>query len=423
MLYNFRFNKIYAPVFRSDKRIIDIWGGRARGGSHFCTEYFLFLITQPHYFRGYFVRQTFHDIKDSLFRDFKDRIEEHPTIEIDHFSFDNNEMRIVHIPTGNMIISKGVKSDNSRSAKMKSLAGATHVVIEEADEVGEDDFDQLDLSLRTTKSKHNLQILRNFNPPGKNHWIWRDYNLQDAAADGYFTATTKSNSNVLSIFSTYYNNRVNVNDSTIQSLERFRETNIEYYNTTVLGLISEGMKGRIYRKWSVIKDAYFDTLEYESCIVIDFGFSNDPCAIIECKHHNQKLYVRELCYQTGMTNLDIAKRLIDLKVNKNTIIADNAEPKSLRELRVGWEVEAYPILKNGIDIIAAQKGQGSIAAGITKVKEHEVYMTEGSTNGWKEYASYAWALDKNKLPTDAPVDKDNHIMDCIRMYANNYYRL
>jgi hypothetical protein len=41
---------------------------------------------------------------------------------------------------------------------MKSLAGATHVLIEEADEVGEAEFDQLDLSLRTTKTEGDWHI-------------------------------------------------------------------------------------------------------------------------------------------------------------------------------------------------------------------------------------------------------------------------
>lgn len=75
----FHFNEIYEPVFSTDKRYIDIWGGRGRGGSHFGTDYFLFMITQPRYFRGYFVRQVYADIRDSLFRDFKDRIEDKPS--------------------------------------------------------------------------------------------------------------------------------------------------------------------------------------------------------------------------------------------------------------------------------------------------------------------------------------------------------
>ena len=129
----FRFNYIYKDVFNTDKRYIDILGGRGRGGSHFATEYALYLITRKEYFRGYFVRQVFSDIRDSLFRDFKDRIDENETINIGDFLIQENSMRITYIPNGNMIISKGVAKDGSRTAKMKSLAGATHVFIEESD--------------------------------------------------------------------------------------------------------------------------------------------------------------------------------------------------------------------------------------------------------------------------------------------------
>ena len=181
----FQFNGLYKDVFSTKKRYIDVLGGRGRGGSHFGTDYFLYLITLPQYFRGYFVRQVFGDIRDSLFRDFKDRIEEKEIFGKNDFRIQENSMRITYLPTGNTIFSKGVTKAGDRTAKMKSLAGATHVLIEEADELKEHDFDQLDLSLRTVKAE-NVQIVRVFNPPAKNHWIWRDYNLVDSDVEGYY---------------------------------------------------------------------------------------------------------------------------------------------------------------------------------------------------------------------------------------------
>src|ERR1700733_4822611 len=125
----FEVSPAFAPVLTTKKRYIDIAGGRGRGGSYFGTDYFLFKITQPGYFRGYFVRQAFADIRLSLFRDFKDRINSNPTVDINDFNINENELSILYKPTGNYIFSKGVKSDGSRTAKMKSLAGATHVLI------------------------------------------------------------------------------------------------------------------------------------------------------------------------------------------------------------------------------------------------------------------------------------------------------
>ena len=90
----FQFNGIYKDVFSTDKRYIDVLGGRGRGGSHFGTDYFLYLITCPEYFRGYFVRQVLSDIRDSLFRDFKDRIEENETLRLDDFHIQDNAMEL-----------------------------------------------------------------------------------------------------------------------------------------------------------------------------------------------------------------------------------------------------------------------------------------------------------------------------------------
>lgn len=419
----FNFNAIYAPVFSSKCRYKDIWGGRGRGGSHFGTDYFLFLITHPKYFRGYFVRQIFSDIRDSLFRDFKDRINDNETIDAEDFHIQENEMRITHIPTGNMILSKGVSKDGSRTAKMKSLAGATHVLIEEADELKEDDFDQLDLSLRTIKAE-NVEIIRIFNPPSKNHWIWRDYNLSDKEiilnGDTYncYTAIAKTSSDILSIHSTYINNIENVQESTVTKFESFKKSDPDYYITQVLGLIGEGAKGRIYSKWNIISDYEYDNLDLPKIYAIDFGYSNHPSAILEVKYSKDYRYFKELLYEPGLDNLMFAKRMIDLGItNNDIIIADPGNGGDLRiaELRRGWrDIDGYPDLH--FNIRSTIKGPGSIKYGINKVKECHNFMTENSKNGWIEYQEYKWSLDVNKNPTENPIDDYNHLMDCRRYF-------
>ena len=408
----FRFNRIYAPVFNTDKRYIDIWGGRGRGGSHFGTDYFLNLITQPKYFRGYFVRQVLSDVRDSLFRDFKDRIEENQSINIDDFQIRDNDMRITYLPTGNTILAKGVSKDGSRTAKMKSLAGATHVLIEECDEIGESDFDQLDLSLRTVKAD-KVQIIRVFNPPSKRHWIWRDCNLIESDIEGFFRAIPKATSDVLSVWSTYKDNISNIQKSTISKFESFLENNPDYYYNQVCGLISEGSKGRIYSGWLPIPDSEYNKLDLPKVYGLDFGYSNDPNAFVEIKYDGQYRYVNELLYETGLDNLALAQRLYALGIRKNNlIIADTGNGGDLRiaEIRRGWK--EFPELK--FNIVPAIKGPGSIKFGINKIKSAKIYLTESSANGWNEYQEYKWLLDADKLPTDQPVDKFNHIMDAIR---------
>lgn len=422
----FSFNRIYREVFTTQARYIDIQGGRGRGGSHFATEYALFLITQPRYFRGYFVRQVFGDIRDSLFRDFKDRIENNDDVQMEEFAINENEMKIIHKPTGNMIISKGIKAEGGRTAKMKSLAGATHIFMEEADEAGEDDFDQMDDSLRTTRAQ--IQIIRVFNPPHKDHWWWkRHYTLVPAPRPAdiaekdwtYFTAVPRTDTNLLSIFSTYYDNVININESTRQKWEGYRITKPEYYWTVIRGLISEGMRGRIFSNVTSITNDYFNSLDYRSIFALDFG---KHTAITEIKTFRNQLYMRQLNYDE-LTDKHIAIKFMSLQIPPSSIvIADSAKPLSINKLRQGWKVtelspeeaEKYPNGIPGLNIYGVKKLPGSVYTGIQDLQDCEMFLTEDSVDWWNEYREYKWALDKDKNPTDEPVDDHNHCWDCAR---------
>lgn len=377
-----------------------MWGGRGRGGSFTATRYFLHLITQPQYFRGYLMRSIYHDIRESLWRDFKDRIDE-AGIE-DQFILNESNMSAVHVPTGNILLSKGFKkSSGKQTAKLKSIAGATHVAIEEAEEVDEDEFRQLDDSLRTVKGQ--IQIIQIFNPPHKRHWIWkRWYNLIDTPeSDGenakYYRAEPKAGENLLSIFSTYLDNYENLNESFIANLLSYTG---EYLMTVVKGFISEGVRGRIYTGWLPIK--VMPGL-YPKFYGLDFGY-NDPMALVECERHNMNLWARQMVYESKLTIPMLDAKLKALGISKTArIYADSAEPGDIAELqKLGWNV------------IPVKKFPGSVLAGVRFVKKYQVYYTEDSADLINESQEYKWHLDRNKMPTDEPEDKHNHLMDAIR---------
>lgn len=391
------FSKKYKPLFTTKARYIDLWGGRGRGGSYTGTKYFLHLLTQKEYFRGYLMREIAGDVRESLWRDFKDRLEEE---ELEHlFELNETAMSAICTLTGNTLLSKGFKkSSGNRTAKLKSLAGATHVLIEEAEEIAKFDFNQLDDTLRTKKAE-NIQIIRIFNPPSKNHWIWDKYNLTAAPIEGYYQATQKKDPNLLSIFSNYYDNITNVHTSSVQAWEDYKTSDPEYYYTIIQGLISEGVRGRIYKHFQV-----GDMINaYPKFYGLDWGF-NDPIALVECECHNKTLWARERLYEQGLTNSELSKRMTDLGISKTApIYADSAEPKDIKDLKgMGW------------NIIAAQKGQDSVMNGIKFLKDYVVYIPETSINLWKEAENYRWRLDQYKMPTNEPEDNWNHALDALR---------
>lgn len=393
-----QFHPMYRELFTTKARYIDLWGGRGRGGSFTGTQYFLHLAMQDGYFRGYFMREVAGDVRESLWRDFKDRIDEADLNDL--FEINETSMSATCISTGNTILSKGFKkSSGNRTAKLKSLAGATHVLIEEAEEIAQSDFNQLDDTLRTKKAE-NIQIIRIFNPPSKNHSIWDKYNLTPAHIEGYYKATPKKDPSLLSIFATYYDNIANIHESSIKAYEGYKETDPEYYYTVIQGLVSEGVRGRIYKHFEPIVSM---PNEYPKFYGLDWGW-NDPIAVVECEAHKNYLYIEEKVYKQGLTNAELSNLMLDLGINKRApIYADSAEPKDIEDMkRLGW------------NIIAARKGPDSVRNGIKTVKEYQVFVTENSKNLWQESEDYKWRLDQYKVPTNEPEDKHNHLMDAIR---------
>jgi len=343
------------------------------------------------------MREVLGDIRESLWLDIKDRIEESELTDL--FQLDESKMTATFIPTGNTIVSKGFKkASKKQTAKLKSLAGATHVLVEEMEEISESDFKQLDDTLRTTKTD-NIQLIGIFNPPPKGHWIWKKwFNLVPAAIPNYFRAEPKKVDNLLAIFSTYRDNIENLNSSFVNNLNQYLKDDPEYYYQMVEGLISEGVRGRIFRDW---KPAPCMPGIWPKFYGLDWGFSGDPLALIEIEAHNKSRWVDEKIYELGLTNDDLEQRLITLGISKRApITCDNAQPKDIEDMR-----------RRGWNFIPCKKEP--VISRIKYMKQLEYHVTESSTNIWNEYENYAYALDQFKNPTEEPIDKFNHAIDAM----------
>ncbi len=395
-----RINKIYKPLFLGGMRYTVMMGGRASGRSHTASQFALAKLLSPDYFRCAMMRFVKGDIKNSINQEIADRIEE------SHLQ-DEVEQKYLQFNYGaNSITGIGFrKSSSDQKSKLKSLAGFNCIIIEEADEISEEDFLMLDDSIR--KANSDIQIILLLNPPDKNHWIIRRwFNLIDCDIEGFFKVELKklSRKNTTYIFGTYLENIRNLNQTTIDNYENYINTNRDHYYNMIKGLVSEGARGRIFKNWSPISMKEFDELPYTKVYGLDFGFSNDPTALNEIKSHNNKVYINELVYRVGLTNQGICKEFERLGISKgDLIIADSAEPKSIQEL-----------VDDGWNVVGADKGADSVRAGIDYLLAREVFYTEQSTNVALETQNYKWAVDRNKLPTNKPVDSDNHAIDSIR---------
>jgi phage terminase large subunit len=190
-----------------------------------------------------------------------------------------------------------------------------------------------------------------------------------------------------------------------KKIESIRFDDEELWKVYARGMTGK-IEGLIYRNWNTIT-----TIPTEAQIIgagLDFGFTNDPTAMVMVYKFNSELIVDEIMYHKGQTNQDISHYLTTLGINKSTsIVADSAEPKSIEELRrMGWRIEG------------ANKGKDSILNGIDILKRFKLNVTTRSTNVIKELGAYKWK-EKNSNAINEPIDSFNHAMDALRYLALN----
>ncbi|WP_108823633.1 PBSX family phage terminase large subunit [Dysgonomonas sp. Marseille-P4361] len=206
------------------------------------------------------------------------------------------------------------------------------------------------------------------------------------------------------IHSTYRDNQY-LSAAQIKEIESNRH-DAEWWRVYGEGLT--GMpQGLVVRNWDIVESL---PSEYKKrWLGIDFGFTNDPSAIVDIRLHEGELWIDELLYSKGFDNPMIAQVLESQGIPRNTpIVADSAEPKSIREIAaLGWQVEP------------AQKGRDSIATGIAILNRYAKHVTRRSKNIINEYRNYRWMTDSFGNPTNTPIDKYNHSIDAQRYVCLN----
>ncbi len=396
-------NEVYKPLFTSNLTYKILMGGRGAGRSTVASQYANAKLIAPEYFRCAIMRLVLGDIRNSIYKEIVDRAEENGVTG----QIDINDSSMVLTYGANSINAVGFKkSSGEQKSKLKSLANYTDVIIEEADEISEEDFIQLDDSLRTLKGHINIILL--LNPPPKTHWIIkRWFNLIESGKKGFYVPQLKPEiKNTLFIRTSFQDNIKNIAQRSIDNYYGYEQTKPSHFYNMILGLVPETVRGKIYNNWQEI-----ETVPFEARLIrrwIDFGYSNDPTAIGDLYEYNGGYILDERMYQKGVSNKLIADTLLNLPRPETLVIADSAEPKSIDEIR-GY----------GINILPAVKGPGSIKTGISFVQDQKVSYTKRSTNIKTEYENYAWFEEKDGTTINEPKPGFDHHMDGIRYVLNS----
>ena len=379
-------SKVLRDITNSLKKIIVLEGG-ARSTKTWSLFQWIIINCLSHTGELYMIgRLKMTWVKLTLLRDFAQIIEKYnipvsPEVNI-------NRAEQVYNLNGNQIIFVGM----DEPLKLHGIS-PDYAWINEAIEASYKDYQQI--AIRVKK-----RIFLDYNPAAETHWIY-DNIITDKDCE-MFHSTMRDNPWL--------------EQTIIDELNKLELIDPIAYNIYNLGLRA-AQKGLIFKNWVTVRD--IPLMARVIGYGLDFGFVNDPSALVKVCICDGELYVDELLYERGLVNVplkdktgqivkNISDRLVSagLRASHDEIIADSAENKSIHELyTIGWNMKPTP--------------KPSIRFGIDILLRYRINVTERSINLIKELRNYKWAVDKEGEPVrpEKPIDDWNHAIDALRYLA------
>ena len=315
------------------------------------------------------VSESIPHLRKGCIRDFKSIMQSHNLWQQANWSETNKEYKF---PTGSIIEFFGAdNADKLRGGRRDRL------FINEANNITFDAFEQLEVRTRDL-------VFLDWNPTNE---FW------------YYTEVKGKRDDTEELTLTYKDNEA-LDPETIKSIEQ-RKNRKNWWQVYGLGQLGE-VDGRIYTGWQII-----DEVPHEARLErygLDFGYTNDPTAIVAIYYYNGGYILDEIICRTGMLNREIADTLKNIP--KALIVADSAEPKSIAEIK-GY----------GLNIIGAKKQKEQIGGienyvkwSIGQVQQQKISVTKQSINVIRAYRNYLWKTDKEGNIINVP---DHYLSDCM----------
>lgn len=207
-------NATFLPLFTDTSRYLVLKGGGGSGKSIFAGRKILERAINEKKHRFLVCRKVGKTLRDSCFRQLIAQIREYyPDVK---FKANQSDMRITFPESEGEIIFSGLDDVE----KLKSIFNITGIWIEEASELQENDFNQLDIRLRG-ETPYYKQIILTFNPINILHWLktrFFDHRPDNAT-----------------IHESTYRDNCFLDDAAKKVLEDFREIDEYYYAVYCLG--------------------------------------------------------------------------------------------------------------------------------------------------------------------------------------------
>jgi phage terminase large subunit len=145
---------------------------------------------------------------------------------------------------------------------------------------------------------------------------------------------------------------------------------------------------------------------------LDFGF-NHPTVLVDLEYREMpgkaELHIDELIFMDGLTSDDLVTMLPQVGVTKRDAIeADGARPEMIEAIK-----------RAGYNIKAADKGPGSVKAGIDKLKTVKLCFTKRSAQSKEQFQDYRWRSTSSGQILEEPVKHEDDAPDAVRYGALN----
>lgn len=343
------------------------------------------------------VRKVGNTLAESVFEQLKEAIEMLGVQQ--YWKVNKSPLKLTYIPRGNTIIFRGADDPAKiKSIKVSKFPLAGLWIEELAEFKNEDEVSTIEKS-----------VLRGELPPGLRYIFFYSYNppkrKQNWVNDKYESAIIAMNTFIN--HSTYLENPF-VSRDFIDEAEELKKAKPLKYRWEMLGeAIGSGVvpfDNLTFRTISDEEIARFDNFRDG----LDWGYANDPLAYVKWHYDKKKrtIYAVDEVYGVKISNREIANELKKRGYDKDGLIADSAEPKSVDEIKNDYGVKAK----------GAKKGPGSVEHGEKWLDDLDeiVIDPKRTPNIYREFKNIDYKIDAQGKPMSKLQEDDNHTIDATR---------
>lgn len=260
------FNPKFLPYLHDTHRYLVFYGGAGSGKSYTLAQFIIYQMLEQSRYNLLVVRNTGKSNRDSTYALLKQIIIKWKLSK--YFKTNESDLRIKCLLNDNEVIFAGLDDVEKLKSITFSRGDLSKIWIEEASEIQESDFNQLDVRLRG-KGTHK-QIMLSFNPVDINHWLKKRF-------------FDTPNENVCIVHSTYKDNKF-LDEDYKKLLESYKDTDEYYYNVYCLGnwgvlgktvFDAKKIQERLNNLNKPIKTGYF-IYDYDGTKISNIRWQNDP---------------------------------------------------------------------------------------------------------------------------------------------------